>query len=229
LRRKRAQLERALVDQITPHQRYLLSDLLIHLDFLDEQIARQEAQIEQQLSRMPQYPEVVQLLDTIPGIDRQLAILIVAEMGVDMSRFPTDRHLTAWAGVAPGNNETGGKRRVGQMRQGNKYLCSGLVLAAHGAARTKGSYLQSLYHRIAARRGKGRAAVAVGRTILQMAYCMISRNQVYQDLGSNYLDALDKQRTVKRLIQRLEGLGFEVTATERTPVPSTPEELPLAG
>jgi transposase len=215
LRRKRAELERALVGQITPHQRYLLSDLLIHLDFLDEQIARQEAQIEQQLSRMPHYPEVIQLLDTIPGIDRQLAILIVAEIGIDMSRFPTDRHLTAWAGVAPGNNETGGKRRSGEARQGNKYLCSGLVLGAHGAARTKGSYLQSLYHRLAARRGKGRAAVAVGRTILQMAYYMITRNQSYQELGSSYLDGLDKHRTAKRLIQRLEALGFEVHTTER--------------
>ncbi len=159
---------------------------------------------------------MVLLLDTIPGIDRPLAILIVAEIGVDMSRFPSDRHLTAWAGMAPGNNETGGKRRAGQKRQGNKYLCSGLVLGAHGAARTRGSYLQSLYHRIAARRGKGRAAVAVGRTILQLAYFMISRNQVYHELGANYLDALDKQRTAKRLMQRLEALGFEVQATERT-------------
>jgi transposase len=218
LRRKRAELERALVGQITPHQRYLLSDLLVHLDFLDEQIARQEVCMEQQLAAMPRYAEVVQLLDTIPGIDRQLAILIVAEMGVDMSRFPSDRHLTAWAGMAPGNNETGGKQRAGQKRQGNKYLCSGLVLGAHGAARTRGSYLQSLYHRIAARRGKGRAAVAVGRTILQMAYYMISRNQVYQELGPNYLDALDKQRTAKRLLKRLEALGFEVHATERVVV-----------
>ena len=101
LRNKRQALERALVGWITPHQRYLLSDLLIHLNFLDEQIAKQDARLEDQLSRMPRYPEVVCLLDTIPGIDRQLAILIVAEIGVDMSRFPSDRHLTAWAGVAP--------------------------------------------------------------------------------------------------------------------------------
>jgi transposase len=120
LRKKRQELERALVGQITPHQSYLLSDLLIHLDFLDEQIAKQDAHIEAQLLVMPRYAEVVRLLDTIPGINRQLAILIVAEIGVDMSRFPSDRHLTAWAGVAPGNNETGGKRRTGQTRQGNK-------------------------------------------------------------------------------------------------------------
>jgi transposase len=203
------------VGPITPHQRYLLSDLRVHLDFLDDQIAQHAAHVEQQLSRRPRDAEVVQRLDTIPGMDRQLAILIVAEIGVDMSRFPSDRHLTAWAGVAPGNNETGGKRRLGQTRQGNKYLCRGRVLGAQGAARTKGSYLQSLYHRIAARRGKGRAAVAVGRTIWQRAYYLISRNQVYRELGANYLDALDKQRTAKRLIQRLEALGFEVHATER--------------
>jgi transposase len=178
---------------------------------------------------MPRYPDVVQLLDTIPGVDRQLAILIVAEIGVDMSRFPSDRQLTAWAGVAPGNNETGGKRRTAEARQGNKYLCSGLVLGAHGAAHTRGSYLQSLYHRIAARRGKGRAAVAFGRTILQMAFFTISRNQPYQELGSNYLDALDKARTAKRLIQRLEALGFDIRATERPQAPSTAEGRPSAG
>lgn len=125
LRKKRPELERALVGQITLHQRYLLSDLLIHPDFLDEQIAKQEAHIEAQLSGMPRYPQVVRLLDTIPGIQRKLAILLVAEIGVDMSRFPSDRHLKAWAGVAPGNNETGGKRRASQTRQGNKYLCRG--------------------------------------------------------------------------------------------------------
>ncbi len=227
LRKKRTELERALVGQITPHQRYLLSDLLIHLDFLDEQIAKQDVHIEAQLSAMPHNPEAVRLLDTIPGIQRQLAILLVAEIGVDMSRFPSDRHLTAWAGVAPGNNETGRKRRASQTRQGNKYLCSGLVLGAHGAAQTKDTYLRALYHRIAARRGKGRAAVAVGRTILQMAYHMIRRNQPYHELGSNYLDALDKERTAKRLIKRLEALGFEIVATERASVPSTPEDVPV--
>jgi transposase len=102
-----------------------------------------------------------------------------------------------------------------------------LVLGAHGAARTKGTYLQSLYHRIAARRGKGRAAVAVGRTILQMTFYMISRNQAYQELGSNYLDALDKERTAKRLIRRLEALGFDLIVTERASGQSTPHGPPM--
>ena len=171
--------------------------------------------MEAQLAQRPRYPEGVPWLDTLPGIDRQLAILIVAEMGMDLSRFPSDRPLTAWAGVAPSHNQTGGKQRSGPTRQGNKYLCSGLVLGAPGAARTKGRYLQSLDHRLAARRGKGRAAMAGGRTSLQRAYYLISRNQVYQELGSNYLEARDTERTAKRRIQRLEALGFEVQATER--------------
>jgi len=157
-RSKRAELERALMGQLTAHHRFMLTELLTHLDFLDEQIARLEAQIEDQMAPLPLYLEAIRLLDTIPGVDRHLAILIVAEMGVDMSRFPSDRHLTAWAGVAPGNNETGGKRRPAKVRRGNKYLQSGLVLAAHAAARTKQTYLRSLYGRLAARRGKGRAA-----------------------------------------------------------------------
>ena len=171
-------------------------------------------------------------MDTIPGIDRQLAILVVAEVGVDMSRFPSDRHLTAWAGVAPGNDETGGKTRPSKTRQGNKYLRSGLVLAAHAAAHTKDTYLRSLYYRLAARRGKGRAAMAVARTLLQMAYHMILRNEPYQELGATYLDQLDKDRTVKRLVKRLEALGLQVAVTNRdTRVPAGPplaESQPVA-
>ena len=217
LRLKRAELERALAGQITPMQHHLLADLLIHLDFLDEQISKQEAKLDEQLASMPEYAAVLPLLDSIPGVDRQLAILIVAEIGIDMSRFPSDRHLTAWAGVAPGNNETGGKSRATKTRKGNKYLRLGLVLAAHGAARTKNTYLRSLYYRLATHRGKGRAAMAVGRTILQMTYSMIVRQQPYRELGVTYLDQLDKVRTAKRLIQRLEALGFAVQVSERQP------------
>lgn len=215
LRQKRPELERSLVGQISDHQRYLLADLLVHLDFLDEQIAKQAAKLEDQLSKLTRFQEVVVILDSIPGVDRQLAILIVAEIGIDMSRFPSDRHLTAWAGVAPGNNQTGGKQRSTKTRKGNKYLRGALVLAAHGAARSRDTYLRALYHRLAARRGKGRAAMAVGRTILQMAYFMITRNETYRELGASYLDQLDKARTAKRLIQRLNALGFEVQVADR--------------
>ena len=216
LRSKRAELEHALVGCITAHHRFMLSELLVQLDFLDEQIAKVEARIEEQLAQMPEYQEAIELLDTIPGVSRQLATMIVAEVGIDMSRFPSDRHLTAWAGVAPGNNETGGKRRSGKTRKGNRYLQRGLVLAARAAARTKHTYLRSLYHRLAARRGKGRAAVAVGRTILQAAYFMLKRGEAYHELGEHYLDRIDRERTSRRLIKRLQALGFDVAVKDQT-------------
>jgi transposase len=215
LRNKRAELERALVGRITAHHRFLLSELLEQLEFLDKQVAEMEARIEEQLTQMPEYLEAIELLDTIPGVSRQLATMIVAEIGVDMSRFPSDRHLTAWAGVAPGNNETGGKRRSGKTRKGNRYLQRGLVLAARAAARKKHTYLRSLYYRLAARRGKSRAAVAVGRTILQAAYYMLKRGEVYHELGEHYLDRIDRERTSRRLIKRLQALGFDVAVQDQ--------------
>jgi transposase len=120
LRNKRDQLERALKGKLTPHQHFMLSDLLVQLDFLDERIAAVEAAIESHLAQLPPFDLAVRLLDTIPGVNRMAAATIVAEIGVDMSRFPSDRHLTAWAGVAPGNNESGGKRLSGKARRGNK-------------------------------------------------------------------------------------------------------------
>jgi transposase len=143
-----------------------------------------------------------------------------------MDRFPSDKHLTAWAGMAPGQNETGGKQRSGKTRKGNRYLKRGLVQAAHGAERTKGSYLKALYHRLASRRGKQRAAVAVGRTILQIAYHLIAHGTTYQELGTDYFDRFNRERASKRLVQRLEALGFDVRLAER--VAATPS-LMIAG
>jgi len=215
LRNKRAELERALKGKITPHQRFMLTDLLLHLDFLDERLMTVEAEIDANLVQLPAFQEAVRLLDTIPGVNRLTAVTIVAEIGVDMSRFPSDRHLAAWAGMAPGNNETGGKQRSGKTRQGNRYLRRILVLAAHGAARSKNTYLKSLYYRLKSRRGAGKAAMAVGRTILQMTYHMIRRGEAYQEMGGDYFDQFDKVRTAKRLIKRLEAMGFIVEVTER--------------
>lgn len=234
LRQKRPELERALVGKISAHQRFMLANLLTQLDFLDEQIGEVDARLEAILAQLPPFQEAVRLLDTIPGVSRQLAILIVAEIGVDMSRFPSDRQITAWAGVAPGNNETGGKQRSGKARQGNKHLQRGLVLAAHAAAKSKHNYLRAMYHRLSARRGKARAAVAVGRTILQAAYYMLKRGEAYHDLGENYLDQLDRTHTTKRLVKRLQALGYTVTLQETIPVTATPQPdvgvnpLPLA-
>ena len=177
---------------------------------------------------MPAFQEAVRLLDTIPGVDRLTAVTIVAEIGVDMGRFPSDRHLAAWAGVAPGNNETGGKQRSGKTRQGNRYLRRILVLAAHGAARTKKTYLKSLYYRLKSRRGAGRAAMAIGRTILQMAYHMIRGDEAYREMGGDYFDQFDKARTAKRLIKRLEAMGYIVDVEERPVAQAIPEVSHLA-
>ena len=151
----------------------------------------------------------------------------MAEIGVDMSRFPSARHLTAWAGVAPGNNETGGKQRSGKTRKGDKYLKWALVVAAHGAARSKHTYLRSLYYRLTPRLGKQRAAVAVGRTILEAAYFMILRQEEYHDLGDAYLDQREREHTVKRLVRRLEALGCEVRMNDRWK--GVPEEQATPG
>lgn len=214
LRTKRAELERALKGGLREQQRFLLTHLLTHLDFLDEEIALVLEQIEGLVDHLPAFRQTIARWSTIPGIKEQTALLMVSEVGVDMGRFPSDRHLTSWAGLVPGNNESGGKRRSARARKGNRYLRRGLVQAARAAARTKGTYLHALYQRIAARRGASRAAIAVARTLLQIAYYLQVRGEVYQDLGAEYLDQLDREHTAKRLVRRLEHLGFAVTLAE---------------
>jgi transposase len=219
LRQKREQLERALHGKLSPHQHFMLTDLLLQIDFLDERIGVVEAEIEAHLAHLPTFEDAVRLLDTIPGVNRMAAVTMVAEIGVDMSRFPSDRHLVAWAGVAPGNNETGGKVRNSKARHGNKYLRRILALVARAASGTKKSYLRALYYRLKARRGVSKANMAVGRTILQMAYHMIARHEPYRELGQHYLDSLNKVYAAKRLVKRLEDLGFVVQTHERENAP----------
>lgn len=246
LRSKQAELEQTLVGRVHDHHRFLLATHLAHIDFLDEQIEhfnqRIATHIEQQSSlpsaepvkdasadltelardedRPLTYAQAVELLDTIPGIDRWLAELIVAEIGTDMSRFPSAQHLASWAGVAPGNNESAGKRRSGKTPPGNRALRQGLVQAAQGAKRKKNTYLTAQYHRIAARRGKKRAIVAVAHSILVIAYHVLSRRQPYRELGGNYYDERKRESVTNRLIRRLEKLGYQVAlATKPTAVP----------
>jgi transposase len=214
LQKKQAELERALEGQFQAHHRFMLTHLLSQMDFLDDELAALAARIDAVLEHLPAFAAVVERLDTIPGINRTAALVIVAEIGVDMQRFPTDRHLAAWAGVAPGNNETGGKQRAAASRKGNRHLRRALVQAAWAAARKKDSYLRALYYRLASRRGAHRAAVAVGRTILQIAYHLISKETTYQDLGHDYFDRVDRERTRSRLVGRLQALGFAVSVTD---------------
>jgi transposase len=226
LRAKQAELARALTGHVRAHHRFMLAELLTHLDFLDERIAVVEAQIEEVMASLPTpFAEAAQRLDTIPGIDRQLAVLIVAEVGVDMRRFPSEKHLTAWAGLAPGQNETGGKQRASKTRKGNQYLRWGLGQAAKGAARTKGSFLKAMYYRLVARRGKPRAAVAVGRKLLELAYFLMLRGTTYEELGEDYHAQRDAERATKRLVERLERLGYQVSLSLREGVAAASEVL----
>jgi transposase len=208
LRSKRADLERALAGRVREHHRFLLGQLLEHLHFLEAQIQELEERIEQELAALPLFQELVPKLDTIPGIDRMAAITVLAEIGVDMSRFASAKHLAAWAGVAPGNNETGGQARPTKTRKGNRYLRRILVQAGHAAAHKRDSYLRALYYRVARRRGAGRAAMAVGQAILQIAYYLIVRDETYHELGSDYLERRNAEARVHYLKRELEKLDF---------------------
>ncbi len=208
LREKRTELARALEGRVKPHHRFILTELLCQIDSLDETIGHFDAEIE---TYCRPFEESVVLLDTIPGVSRTTAEVIVSEIGTDMSRFPTADHLAAWAGVAPGNNESGGKRRSGRTRKGNKPLGAALNQAAHGAARTKDTYLSAQYRRLTTRRGKKKAIMAVAHSILVIAYHVIKDKEPYRDLGSDYFDKRRPEVTANRLLKRLEKLGYEVS------------------
>jgi transposase len=208
LREKREPLAKALEGRGHAHHRFVLTELLCQIDSLDETIARFDAQIE---AYCAPFEEAVVWLDTIPGVARQTAEIMVAEMGTDMSRFPTADHLAAWAGVAPGNHESAGKRRSSQTRKGNRPLGVALNQAAHAAARTKHTYLAAQYHRLAGRRGKKKAIVAVAHSIVVIAYHLIQRKEPYRELGGDYFDKQRPDATAKRLVKRLERLGYSVT------------------
>jgi len=156
------------------------------------------------------------LLDSIPGIARWQAEVILAESGLDMSRFPNAAHLAAWAGLAPGNNESAGKRRSGKTRPGSPILRRTLTLVAHAAARSKNTYLAAQYHRLAARRGAKRATIAVAHSIVVIIYHLLTRDEPYQDLGGNYFDERKRDSVTNRLVRRLEKLGYDVALEPKT-------------
>jgi transposase len=211
LRNKREELVRALEGRVKPHHRFVLTELLCQIDSLEETIARFDQEI---ADYCRPFEEAVVLLDTIPGVARATAEAIVAEIGTDMRRFPTADHLASWAGVAPGNHESAGKRHSGRTRQGNKPLGAALNQAANAASRTKNTYLSAQYHRLAPRRGKKKAIVALMHSILVMSYHMIQRKEPYQELGGNYFDQRSPEVTANRLVKRLERLGFQVSLQE---------------
>ena len=208
LRVKHDQLAQALTGHLRPHHAFLLSEHLAHLDFLDEAIVHFSQEI---ADRMRIETEAIVLLDTIPGVSQRTAEILLAEIGSDMSRFPSAHHLASWAGICPGNNESAGKRRSGRTRKGSRWLRQVLIEAAHSAARTKDTYLSAQYHRLAARRGTKKALVALGHTILVIVYHVLTRREPYHELGGNYFDERQRQAVEHRLIRRLELLGYSVT------------------
>jgi len=208
MREKRAELAKALSGRVKAHHRFVLAELLCQIDSLDETIGRFNEQIEEYCRP---FEQAVVLLDTIPGVARETAEVIVAEIGVGMSRFPSANHLAAWAGVAPGNHESAGKRYSGRMRQGNQALKTALTQAAHAAAHTKDTYLAAQAHHLTGRRGKKRAIMAVAHSILVIGYHLIQRQEPYRELGGNYFDQQRPEATAKRLVKRLERLGYQVS------------------
>jgi len=204
LRPKHAQLVAALTGRSTPVQRTLLGHQLTHVEFLDQAIAALDAVI---LALMTPYQPEADRLRTITGIEQRTAEPLIAELGVDMAQFPSDRHCAAWAGLCPGNHESAGKRKSGKTRKGSKWLRAALREAAWAASHTT-SYLGAQSHRIARRRGKKRATVAVSHSLLVIAYHLLKHGTTYRDLGRDYFDRRDTGQLPRRLIGRLQALAL---------------------
>jgi transposase len=212
LRSKLPALRDALEGSFSSHHALMVGKMVgkivAHIDYLDESIGELSVEIERVIAP---FSEKVELLDTIPGVNRRTAETLIAEIGVDMSQFPTHRHLASWAGMCPGNEESAGKRRSGKTRKGSKWLRSALTESARAAARSKGTYLGAHYARLRGRRGSKKAAVAVGHSILVICYHVLERGVPYEELGEDYFDRhRSGEAYTKRLVRKLERLGHKV-------------------
>jgi transposase len=211
---KSDELRRAVAGRLTSAQRFVLGQLLDEYDRLEQAIVRVTERIAQEVGRADPDPfvaEAVSVLQTIPGVGPRGAEVIVSEIGTDMSRFPSADHLASWAGMCPGNNESGGKRRSGRTRKGNRALKAALVQAAWAASRARATGLANRFRWLAAHRGKKRAAVAIGHDILVAAYYMLSRRESYHAVGGRAYDERSVERLQQHLIRRLEATGLAVT------------------
>jgi transposase len=237
LRSKTQELRAALQGRVSEHHRFMLREHLRHLKALEILVGELEARIESACQHealnppqlresappsgedepsctaryVPPFRDCLELLDSIPGVNTCIAQTILAEIGTDMAQFPTPGQLASWAGICPGNSESAGKRHSGKTRHGNRWLRRVLTQAAWAATHEKpGSYLKSVYRRIARRRGKKRALVAVAHAILIIAHCLLSTGAYYHDLGQDYFDHLNEERLTRYLVKRLESLGHAV-------------------
>jgi transposase len=212
LRRKTEPLRQALQGLVGAHQRFLLQEQLSHIEDLEARIDRVNAEIE---ARLAPFESEMERLQTIPGVGRRVAQDLIAEMGPDMSRFPTHRHLASWAKICPGNRRSAGKSRAEHLGQGNPWLRSTLLEAARAAVRSKNTFLAAQYHRLTPRLGAKRAAIAVAHSLLVIAYHVLKEAKPYQELGADFYDQRVRSLAVRRLTKRLESLGFEVNLRER--------------
>jgi len=218
LKSKKSELRRALAGHLTPVQRWVLAELLTREEELEAARTRVETRIGEEVATYadPFVPEAMALLESIPGVGKRTAQTIVAEIGVDMSRFPSAKHLASWAGVCPGNHESAGKRKSGQPTKGNQSVRTILVEAAWAATRAKGTFLQAKYQRLVKRMPKQKALGAVAHRLLVISYHLLSRRVLYAELGSTPRDPQQVERQRRRLVEQLATLGVKVTLEERT-------------
>jgi transposase len=211
MKKKKDELELALRGYVNPHQRLMLKTILTHIDFLTEQIELLDKEIAERVS---EYQEDIERLDSIPGIATRMAEQILAEIGTNVaSQFPSAAHLCSWAALVPGHNESAGKRKSSRAKKGNKYLRSALTEAAQSVRGSK-NYLGALYRRTAGRKGKKRAAIVVAHAMLRIAYYLLTRKEMYVDLGEDYFDKQRQVSIVRHSVRRLENLGYTVTISE---------------
>jgi transposase len=213
LRKKRPALRQALEGRFSSVHRVVVGEILSHIDYLDETVDRLGNEIGHTIAP---FAKAAELLDTIPGINRRTAEVLIAEMGADMSRFPDEHHLASWAGMCPGNNESAGKHFSGRTRKGPRWLRTALVESAQVAARTKNTYFSAQYARIRGRHGHNKAIFALAHSLLSIAYYVLLRSEPYVELGADYfIKRQQKQAYQRRLVHQLERMGYDVQISER--------------